>query len=95
MQNDASFGVQTNQFGFDVIGDDWTFVVEACTNLANPTWSPVATNTVAGTISGFNMAAGGCLLFQRPAVDKLSRTLLSPHHAVTQTTSMRLPTPLK
>ena len=31
VQNDANFGVQTNQFGFNVIGDNWNFVVEACT----------------------------------------------------------------
>ena len=48
VQNDARFGVQTNQFGFDVIGDNWTFVVEACTNLANPVWVPVATNITTG-----------------------------------------------
>jgi hypothetical protein len=65
-QNDASFGIQTNQFGFDVVGDDWTFVVKACTNLANPIWSPVATNTVIGTISGFNMAAEGVSYFSDP-----------------------------
>jgi hypothetical protein len=48
VQNDAQFGVQTNQFGFDVIGDNWTFVVEACTNLANPVWIPVTTNITTG-----------------------------------------------
>jgi hypothetical protein len=40
--------MQTNQFGFDVIGDNWTYVVEAATNLANPVWVPVATNTIIG-----------------------------------------------
>jgi hypothetical protein len=66
VQNDASFGVQANQFGFDVIGDDWTFMVEACTNLINPIWSPVATNTVAGGLSSFNMAAEGVSYFSDP-----------------------------
>jgi hypothetical protein len=45
----GSFGVQTNQFGFNV---NWasgmTIVVEACTNLANPTWSRIQTNTLTG-----------------------------------------------
>jgi hypothetical protein len=41
---DGSFGVQTNQFGFNI---NWAsgqkVVVEACTNLANPVWSPLGT----------------------------------------------------
>ena len=45
--NDASFGVRTNEFGFTIA---WTsgmvFVVEACTNLTNPHWSPLRTNTL-------------------------------------------------
>jgi hypothetical protein len=46
---DASFGVQTNRFGFNV---NWAsgmvVVVEACPNLANPIWSPLQTNTFTG-----------------------------------------------
>jgi hypothetical protein len=42
-----SFGVPTNQFGFNI---NWAsgqaIVVEACTNLASPTWSPLQTNTL-------------------------------------------------
>src|ERR1035438_7706291 len=42
---DSSFGVKTNQFGFNI---DWasgqTVVVEVCTNLLNPDWQPVQTN---------------------------------------------------
>jgi hypothetical protein len=42
---DASFGVQNNQFGFNI---NWAsgqkVVVEACTNLTNPVWQPVQTN---------------------------------------------------
>jgi hypothetical protein len=54
-QPDASFGVQTNQFGFNVIGDsEWSFAVEACTNPANPVWSPLATNTITGGVSYFS-----------------------------------------
>lgn len=45
--SDTSFGVRTNRFGFNI---NWasgqTVVVEACTNLANPAWSPVGTNTL-------------------------------------------------
>jgi hypothetical protein len=45
--SDCSFGVQTNQFGFNI---NWasgkTVVVEACTNLSNPDWQPVRTNTL-------------------------------------------------
>jgi len=52
--SDGSFGVRTNQFGFNV---NWAggmvVVVEACTNLANPAWSPVHTNTLAGGSSYF------------------------------------------
>jgi BspA type Leucine rich repeat region (6 copies) len=40
-------GGQTNQFGFNM---NWasgqTVVVEACTNLANPDWQPLQTNTL-------------------------------------------------
>jgi hypothetical protein len=45
--SDDSFGVQNNQFGFNI---NWasgqTVVVEACTNLANSDWQPVQTNTL-------------------------------------------------
>jgi hypothetical protein len=45
--NDRSFGVQTNQFGFNINwASDKTVVVEACTNLSNPIWQPVQTNTL-------------------------------------------------
>jgi hypothetical protein len=46
---DSSFGVRTNQFGFNI---NWasgqTVVVEACTNLTNPTWAAIGTNTLTG-----------------------------------------------
>jgi hypothetical protein len=46
---DVSFGVQNNQFGFNI---NWasgqTVVVEACNNLANPVWQSVQTNTLTG-----------------------------------------------
>lgn len=44
---DGNFGVKLNRFGFNI---DWasgqTVVVEACTNLSNPDWHPVQTNTL-------------------------------------------------
>ena len=53
--NGPSFGVQTNQFGFII---SWAtnipVVVEVCTNLANPTWSPVGTNTLTDGSSYFS-----------------------------------------
>jgi len=43
----SSFGIQSNQFGFII---SWAtnvpVVVEACTNLSNAAWSPIATNTL-------------------------------------------------
>jgi hypothetical protein len=43
----ASFGVQHNQFGFDITGtNSFTVVVEACTNLASPAWVPLQTLTL-------------------------------------------------
>jgi hypothetical protein len=51
---DASFGVRTNQFGFNITGaSGLTLVVEACTNLGNPIWLPVGTNTFTGDSSYF------------------------------------------
>ncbi len=42
---DASFGVRTNQFGFNIAwASGQTVVVEAASNLSNPLWTPVATN---------------------------------------------------
>jgi hypothetical protein len=50
-----TFGVQSNEFGFSI---NWvagqTVVVESCTNLCNPVWSPVGTNTLAGSSVTFN-----------------------------------------
>ena len=55
LNNSLSFGVQSNGFGFII---SWAtnihVVVEACTNLANPTWSPVRTNTLNGGWSYFS-----------------------------------------
>ena len=51
----ASFGVQTNQFGFNITwANDQVVVVDACTDLANPVWIPVGTNTLTGGSSYFS-----------------------------------------
>ncbi len=52
---DASFGVQNNQFGFNITwAGDMVVVVEACTDLANPDWTPAGTNTLTGGSSYFS-----------------------------------------
>jgi len=51
----ASFGVRTNRFGFTITGPtNLVIVVEARTNLANHTWSPVGTNILTGGSSYFS-----------------------------------------
>jgi len=55
--NGASFGVQTNRFGFNIIwASGEQVVVEACTNPANPAWSRIQTNTMSGGITYFSDA---------------------------------------
>jgi hypothetical protein len=45
LTNDGSFGVQTNQFGFNISwASGQTVVVEASTNIIS--WQPVQTNTL-------------------------------------------------
>jgi hypothetical protein len=52
---DGEFGVRTNRFGFNI---NWasgqTLVVEACTNLSNPVWQPVQTNTLISGMAYFS-----------------------------------------
>jgi hypothetical protein len=52
---DGHFGFQTNQFGFNLT---WvsgrTVMVEACTNLTQPVWSPVGTNLIFNGLSYFS-----------------------------------------
>jgi len=51
---DGSFGIGTNGFGFNIAGSsNLVIVVEAATNLANPLWSPVSTNSL-NTVVGTN-----------------------------------------
>jgi hypothetical protein len=55
VQTGTTFGVRTNRFGFTIAGTtNLVVVVEACTNLANPIWSPVKTNTLTGGSSYFS-----------------------------------------
>ena len=56
-QDDASFGVHNNQFGFNITGSsNLVVLVVACTNLAKPNWSPVSTNKL-NTFIGTNGAS--------------------------------------
>lgn len=54
LDNNPSFGMQTNKFGFVI---SWAtnspVVVDACTNLGNPVWSPVQTNALVNGSSYF------------------------------------------
>lgn len=44
---DATFGMHSNQFGFNITwASGRAVLVEACTNMVNPTWIPVWTNTL-------------------------------------------------
>jgi hypothetical protein len=55
--NDVGFGVQTNQFGFNIIwASNRVVVVEASTTLSHPAWSPVITNTLTDGWSYFSDA---------------------------------------
>ena len=53
--SDASFGVRTNRFGFNITwASGQTVVVEGTTNLAKPTWVPLATNIITSGSSYFS-----------------------------------------
>ncbi len=55
LNHSASFGVQAGGFGFTISwATNASVVVEAATNLANPVWNPVATNTLTGGSSYFS-----------------------------------------
>ena len=55
LNSGSNFGLQTDGFGFIISwATNKSVVVEASTNLIDPTWSPVATNTLAGGTSYFN-----------------------------------------
>ena len=45
--DDRSFGVVSNQYGFNITGTtNFTVLVEACTNLACPVWTPLTNVTL-------------------------------------------------
>jgi len=49
------FGLQGGQFGFDITGNaGLTVMIQACTNLANPVWTPLQTATLTGGVYHFS-----------------------------------------
>jgi hypothetical protein len=55
LNQSASFGVQPGGFGFTISwATNASVVVEAATNLANPVWFPVSTNTLTGGTNYFS-----------------------------------------
>ena len=56
IQVDTKFGLKSQQFGFDIYGADWPFVVDAATGLNNPVWTSLATNAITngGIINGMS-----------------------------------------
>ena len=50
----AIFGTPTNQFGFNISwASGQTVVVQACTDITNPVWQPIWTNTLASLTTNF------------------------------------------
>jgi len=55
ISRDDGFGVQANQFGFNITGtSNQVVVVEACASLANPVWQTVDTTTLTNTTFHFS-----------------------------------------
>jgi BspA type Leucine rich repeat region (6 copies) len=55
LSSDNGLGVQSSGFGFTISwATNTSVVVEAATNLANPVWVPVSTNTLTGGTSSFS-----------------------------------------
>jgi hypothetical protein len=51
----ANFGAQANQFGFNISwASGMVVAVDACTDLANPVWSPLQTNTLTSDMFCFS-----------------------------------------
>jgi len=49
LTGDDSFGVRTNQFGFNILwANGMPVAVDASTNLANPVWTALQTNSLVG-----------------------------------------------
>jgi hypothetical protein len=52
---DGGFGVRSGQFGFNITGPtNLVLVVEACTNLTSPVWTPLVTATLANGLFHFS-----------------------------------------
>ena len=52
---DPTFGARTDHFGFTITGaENLVIVVEASPSFSNPTWTPVATNTLTAGSSYFS-----------------------------------------
>jgi hypothetical protein len=52
---DGSFGVQSNQFGFNITGTaNIPIVVEACANLASPVWTQLQAATLTNSLFYFS-----------------------------------------
>jgi hypothetical protein len=57
LNNSPSFGVQSNTFGFTISwATNRSLVVEACTNLANPVWTPLQSLTLTNGLFYFSNA---------------------------------------
>jgi hypothetical protein len=55
--NNANFGIRSNRFGFTIAGTtNISLVVESCTNLLSPVWSPVTNISLAGGTASFSDA---------------------------------------
>jgi hypothetical protein len=55
LDHGPNFGVQTNGFGFIISwATNMSVVVQSCTNLLDPVWSPVGTNTITNGSSYFS-----------------------------------------
>jgi hypothetical protein len=48
--NEASFAAHAKQFGFNIAwSSGMSVAVDVCTNLADPTWYPLQSNTLTGS----------------------------------------------
>ena len=55
LARDGSFGFQANQFSFNIAwASGWNVEVDACTDLAQAAWSPVAYSTITNGLSYFS-----------------------------------------
>jgi len=55
LNQSPSFGVKSNQFGFTISwATNISVVVEGCTNLVNPVWTPVTTNALVNGTNYFS-----------------------------------------